>query len=251
MKKQVLAVSAVLGIAAIALSAGTLAYFTDKDTATNTFTLGKVDIQLNEYDHEGNAFVQNQKLMPGSSSVAVAKEATVTVKDDSEPAWVWVEILIPAKLYASKDDGHETNNALHYNQFMDYLQGYENRTSPNANAAIARSTWPSDWQWTTFDYIDDVTVGGKTYSRLRSTHKNIMNAGEESSPAISQVYLDNDVKFENGKYYIPKAVPADTDPATEFEEYDGDWEIIVNAYGVQAEGLATVDAAVAAYAAQN
>lgn len=44
MKKQILAVSAVLGIAALVLSAGTLAYFTDKDTATNTFTLGKVDI---------------------------------------------------------------------------------------------------------------------------------------------------------------------------------------------------------------
>ena len=35
MKKQILAVSAVLGIAALVLSAGTLAYFTDKDTKTN------------------------------------------------------------------------------------------------------------------------------------------------------------------------------------------------------------------------
>ena len=87
MKKQVLAVSAVLGIAAIALSAGTLAYFTDKDTKTNTFTLGKVDITLNEYDHEKNAFKQDQKLMPGSASTtAVPKEATVTLASDSEDA---------------------------------------------------------------------------------------------------------------------------------------------------------------------
>ena len=47
-KKKVLAIAGVLSIAALVLSAGTLAYFTDTDKATNTFTIGNVDITLLE-----------------------------------------------------------------------------------------------------------------------------------------------------------------------------------------------------------
>ena len=42
-KQKVLAVAGVLGIAALVLSAGTLAYFTDTDSETNTFTIGNVN----------------------------------------------------------------------------------------------------------------------------------------------------------------------------------------------------------------
>ena len=244
-KQKVLAVAGVLGIAALVLSAGTLAYFTDTDTATNTFTLGKVDIALHEYDHLKNPFEQNQKLMPGSATTtAVPKEATVSVEDGSEDAWVWVEILIPSELYGSKNPTNETNNALHFNQFINFLQGYEGQTSTNPNAVTASGSWAADHQWSIFAYVGEVTEGGKTYARLRSTHKDKMSAGQESTPALSQVYLDDDVKMVNGKVYIP------TDQGA-FAEYSGDWNIIVNAYGVQAAGLVDVDAAVAAYAAQN
>ena len=56
MKKKILAISAVLGIAALVLSMGTLAYFTDTDKATNTFTIGNVKIKLLESQfHRVNA----------------------------------------------------------------------------------------------------------------------------------------------------------------------------------------------------
>lgn len=58
MKKKILAISAVLGIAALVLSMGTLAYFTDTEKATNTFTIGNVDIALYESQiHRVNANV--------------------------------------------------------------------------------------------------------------------------------------------------------------------------------------------------
>ena len=70
----------------------------------------------------------------------------------------------------------------------------------------------------------------------------IYRRGTTTSPAVSQIYMDDDVKYQDGKYYIP------TDQtATEFVEYDGDWKVIINAYAVQADGIADVDAAVAAY----
>lgn len=246
-KQKVLAVAGILGIAALVLSAGTLAYFTDTETETNTFTLGKVDIELKEYDHQGNAFVQNQKIMPGNSDIAVQKNAIVTVKNDSEKAWVWVEMLIPSALYNSKTQTQESNNALHYNQLKTFLDGY------TTNSGIATVYDDHDThQWSLMTYVDEVTVGDKTYSRLRSTHKDIVEPGYTTSPAISQIYVDDDVKMVGDKVYIPTGQEVTNGKYSgSFAEYSGDWEVIVNAYAVQAEGIANVDDAVAAYAAQN
>ena len=46
-KKTVLSTAAVLGVAAL-LAGGTIAYFTDNDSATNNFTVGDIDITLYE-----------------------------------------------------------------------------------------------------------------------------------------------------------------------------------------------------------
>ena len=46
-KKAILSAAAVLGVAGLA-AGGTIAYFTDKDTKENNFTIGKVDIALYE-----------------------------------------------------------------------------------------------------------------------------------------------------------------------------------------------------------
>lgn len=63
-KKITLVATSVLLVAAMVIG-GTLAYFTDQtETATNTMTLGKVDIVQNEKDRYGNDFDQGQPLMP-------------------------------------------------------------------------------------------------------------------------------------------------------------------------------------------
>lgn len=48
MKKKILALTLCVVMAAIAIVGGTLAYFTDTDKATNTFTAGNIDIDLTE-----------------------------------------------------------------------------------------------------------------------------------------------------------------------------------------------------------
>jgi len=48
MKKKITTIALLLAFAAIAITGGTLAYFTDTDDATNTFTMGNVEIVLNE-----------------------------------------------------------------------------------------------------------------------------------------------------------------------------------------------------------
>lgn len=70
-KQKVLAVAGILGIAALVLSAGTLAYFTDTESKTNTFTIGNVDITLYESQlHRVNANVSANLGTDGSALVS-------------------------------------------------------------------------------------------------------------------------------------------------------------------------------------
>lgn len=79
--------------------AGTVAYLTDNDTATNTFTVGQVDIELKEYavDAETGAIdkntivegLQDLKLIPGRT---IYKNPFVTVGANSEVCWLFVKV---------------------------------------------------------------------------------------------------------------------------------------------------------------
>ena len=69
MKKKLLAMCLVVALAATAIIGGTLAYFTDTDKETNTFTAGGVKIDLIE--QQGNEdgtglvdYVDGKTLMP-------------------------------------------------------------------------------------------------------------------------------------------------------------------------------------------
>ena len=50
MKKKITAIALVVCLVAVAVVGGSLAYFTDTKTATNTFTMGDVKIKLDETD---------------------------------------------------------------------------------------------------------------------------------------------------------------------------------------------------------
>lgn len=63
---------------------GTLAWLTDTtDEVKNTFTVGKVDIALEET-------TENYKMIPGES---IRKDPVVTVKSDSEDCWLFVKVV--------------------------------------------------------------------------------------------------------------------------------------------------------------
>lgn len=62
---------------------GTLAWLTDKtDTVTNTFTVGKVAIDLTETERD-------YKMVPGTT---LDKDPTVVVKSGSEACWLFLEV---------------------------------------------------------------------------------------------------------------------------------------------------------------
>ena len=70
MKKKILALSMCIALAAIAIVGASLAYFTDTKTATNTFTMGNVQIKLDETnvnDPKGDRVTSNEyNVYPGA-----------------------------------------------------------------------------------------------------------------------------------------------------------------------------------------
>ena len=83
-KKLVIAVVA-LALALLCAIGGTLAYLVAKsNTVTNTFTYGDINITLKESDN------LDLKMIPGK---AITKDPKVTVLNDSEACWLFVEIV--------------------------------------------------------------------------------------------------------------------------------------------------------------
>ena len=62
MKKKIIAFGLVVAMLAIAVVSGTLAYFTDSDEATNTFTVGNVKIQLVEQQSSDAGLVELTRI---------------------------------------------------------------------------------------------------------------------------------------------------------------------------------------------
>lgn len=86
--KKILALCLVVVLAVTAVTGATLAYFTDEDDATNTFTVGNVDITLTEPNWEGTGKEEALEVYPGE---ALAKDPTVT-NDGANPCFVRVSV---------------------------------------------------------------------------------------------------------------------------------------------------------------
>ena len=99
MKKKTLALLLALVLVFGAAVGGTIAYLTDTDTVTNTFTVGKVDITLDEakvteygvIDSTANTRVTENtyKLIPGHN---YTKDPTIHVATGSEDCWLFAKI---------------------------------------------------------------------------------------------------------------------------------------------------------------
>ncbi|MDD6320000.1 MAG: SipW-dependent-type signal peptide-containing protein [Oscillospiraceae bacterium] len=76
---------------------GTMAYLTSTDEVTNTFTVGKVDIELDETDvkidgtkdSDDRVKSNDYHLLPGHEYI---KDPTVHVKADSENSYIFVKV---------------------------------------------------------------------------------------------------------------------------------------------------------------
>ncbi len=245
MKKKIVTLCLVIALAATAVIGGTLAYFTDTDEATNTFTSGKVDITLvEEFDAD------NAKLLPGSvDENAVQKDVSITLNEGSEDSYVWYEWLIPAVL----DDADASKNIVHVNSWgatwdtYASTQKYIDTWNANPGAHVPAGTTTGfenaqTWDHTTIAVAKE-TVDGMEYNKYTVLYHGKLSAGESTTSAMRQVYMDSKVDTnENGEYTINGKVIG--------YDFSEGVNIIVRAYGIQAAGMADVYEAYNAYNAQ-
>lgn len=105
MKKKIIALCLVIALAATAVIGGTLAYFTDNEEATNTFTVGNVNITLTEPNWEGTGSQDAPEVYPGEP---LAKDPTVT-NTGANPCFVRIKVtgldcLDPAGMITYRTD---------------------------------------------------------------------------------------------------------------------------------------------------
>ena len=229
MKKKIISLCLVLALAATAIVGASLAYFTDTDTETNTFTTGNVKIDLVENFPE-------TKLLPGEKN-ALTKE--VTVKNvGTEDAYLWIELWIPTALDAGQTDA--ANNSLHFNPFDTYKK--PDGTLVAMRGSEAKAAGYELVAETVEVYLGTKNINGVFYTGYREYIKNdtAKKTNECTYNLLSRVFMDQRVAqcTEHNNCLIL---------ANGTNHYTGSWEIIVNAFGIQAEGFANIEEAIAAY----
>lgn len=246
MKKKTILVAAIAVMLVAALVVGgTLAYFTDTDTKTNTFTTGKVDITLNEKFDKDNA-----KLLPGSQKQnAIQKEVTISVEEGSEDAYVWYEWLIPAAL-DSTDGSTGTNNIVHVNSpgstWDKYRENNNYWAEGQTEAFPLEKTWDHDPEVELKSgvgpqgFVGTETIGGIIYNKYVTLYHGKLSAGQTTTMGMSQVYMDSKVDTNDKGQYTINGDVIDYD-------FTNGVNIIVRAYAIQADGFADVYAAYNGY----
>ena len=220
-KAMTLALCAVLLV--VGSVAGTMAYLTDDDTVTNTFTVGKVGIALDEADvkPDGTLDTTNSRvkkneyhLIPGHTYI---KDPTVTVDAGSEAAYVRMLVKVENidQLKAALPNRDDT--AKYYASNGTFLL---QALCVDENGIC---TWNSDtWNYKGYNESSDSKTG--TYEFWyngvvgKSNNKTSLDALFTHITVPGEIDNDNLECLENV-------------------------QIVVNAHAIQADGFSTADEA--------
>lgn len=152
-----LALVAVVGVGA------TLAYFTDSQAATNTITMGHVDIDLKEPNFEGGEEGGTiTGIVPGD---VIAKDPTVTVESGSEDLYLRLDVTVTEgfeEILATNDDGTykylNNLNTADWKQVGNYFYYNKVLTAGDKVTLFDEVVIPAEWDNTVADKSFDIVV---------------------------------------------------------------------------------------------
>jgi len=230
-KKQILTGCLLVSLAATAIG-GTLAYFTDTDTETNTFTVGNVKIEINE-------IFPNNELMPGSATENALQKEVYVENTGANAAYMWIEVLIPAKL---DNLGNASLNDLHFN-YYDTYEDAQGNLYPCSSAAAAEKDMTGPVYVIEEEYMGTTVIDGNEYNRYLhyTVDDTAKNPGESTAALLAQVYMDNRVTQCTDEGHDNCLVKVNGD------HYTDSWELVINAYGIQAAGITSIEEAIETY----
>lgn len=141
---------------------GTLAWLTSTEQVTNTFTVGSVEIKLDEADVDeyGEAIPNadrvtgnHYRLLPGKS---YTKDPTVTVTKGSEEAYLRMIVIL--------NNAAEWTAILGSGDFLDYVDGWDNTKWEKVSRAVDATANTITYEFRYYqtvgavDATDDVTL---------------------------------------------------------------------------------------------
>lgn len=181
------------------------AYLTDNDSATNTFTVGNVDIRLEETNY--NKLNSEDKILVCNQTVA---KDPIIYNDGDQDALVFMTVTVPrANVTLVDDDGTKASTADYTDLFI--LKTSKDKVSNNTTNSINESEM--GWKLISSETSSDKSATTYLYAYCYPV---------ESSKSTGPNGLFDYVQLKN-------FVEDPTNITTE--------NIIVNAYGIQASNI--------------
>ena len=222
-KKPILTIVSFILVAMISVL-GTLAYLTDSDSVTNTFTVGQVDIALDEadVDENGKEITGNDRvkenayhLLPGQS---YTKDPTITVQANSEESYIrMIMTVYNASAVQSIIDKHQLGD------FSALIGGWDKEV------------------WIYEDFSEDTTANTISFKfRYKETVGTGNNA--EKLPALFETLIVPDEADGNElkKLYDPN----------DDGKYDDGFKMVIAGHAIQKAGFDNADKAWEAFEKQ-
>ena len=253
MKKKLIAISLVVAMLAVAVIGGSLAYFTDTKSATNTFTVGNVKIELLESSlHRENAGVPNDATSDSELWSDVDMEGQPNDKYTAGTGAAYSNDQIKADAANYKCENVKLNPGQSYHK-MPYVVN----TGANDAYIRIRVMFPADLDtailnssmYTTsaisrgeftmaYNSTEPVDRDGILYNVYTFTRIDPLKSGEMTYWNVwGTIHMDSDVTneeiaslFGEGKAYA-----------------DGTFPVLVEADAIQADGFDSADEAFAAF----
>lgn len=221
MKKKIITLCLVIALLAVSIAGASLAYFTDTQEADNVFTMGDVDIELEEPDWDPDP---EDGFNPG---VEYAKNPYVTNTGDTD---VWVRIKV---------------TFTQYSQFMAAAQKHEHTDwTPLAmlnelDASTDKADTTKGWWLVDAAPTADTATNTITYEFI---YKTLLEDGEDkkTSELFKSVTIPTWIDSEDRETFGSVKLDADGKPETTTDEngdevpvYEYRFDIIVTADAIQ------------------
>ena len=245
LKKLLLPLITALLVIAISIGA-TLAYLMDEATADNVMTVGKIDIDLLEYERidtetkDADAKVQefhdNKPLLPAVIEKGFDYTPGDTYVDWTQDAVKWQQqndddgytspIWDPAKISNEVDKMVFLKNSGDYGAYVRIYFAFEAGNFDTFNEfremIHLNLNETGDWEWEWIPFLATNDEGGK-YFIANATYKKELLPDDFTDITLSQIALDSSATNE------------------QVEAFGDTYEVFVNAQGIQSAGFKTPD----------
>ena len=249
-----MAICLCLALAAVAVVGASLAYFTDKDAKTNTFTVGSVKIELLESSlHRENAGVANGKTSTSELWSNVEKEGTGNTSKYKAGDTFYTDAQIEANAAEYKCENVQLMPGTSYHK-MPYVKN----TGSNDAYIRIRMMLPAD--------LDTAILNSSMYTTTAINNREFTMAYDNSGSVVRDGVKYNVYTFTRidplapdemtywnvwGTIHMDSDVTSDEAETLLASYKDGVFPVLVEADAIQAEGFADATAAFAAFDAQH